>query len=208
MTTRERPRGRYGPAWDDASLFPGRAGVPWWTAVLLAVGLASAGAFADLQRINRLGLVFQGCYFLGCLLAIVAVQRKGLFGPMVQPPLILAVAVPGVVLLAGGVPTAASFPAKALSVTTPLIDGFPTMATTAVLTIGVGVFRLVTQRPPATARPRHPRARSSRRPPPRPSRPDETAGTKGRDTPSFRAGTRGSGAGQPGGSRGLMKPDS
>lgn len=207
MSTRERPRGRYGPAWDDASLFPDRAGVPWWAAVLLAVGLASAGAFADLQRINRLGLIFQGCYFLGCLLAIVVVQRKGLFGPMVQPPLILAVTVPGVVLLAGGVPTATSFPAKALSVATPLIDGFPTMATTAVLTVAVGTFRVVTQRPPATAPPGDPRARSPRRPPPRRHATGEAAGTNGRDTGPC-AGSRGSGAGQPGVSRGLMKPDS
>lgn len=218
MTTRERPRGRFGPAWDDASLFPDRAGLPWWAAVLLAAGLASAGAFVDLQRINRLGLIFQGCYFLGCLLAIVLVQRKGLFGPMVQPPLILVVAVPGVVLLAGGVPTAATFPAKALSVATPLINGFPTMAITAVLTLGVGVFRLVTQRPPpATARPSDPRARRPRRPPPPSSRNDETAGTQGRDTTVPREGSRdsrgsrgsrGSDSGQPGASRGLMKPDS
>lgn len=152
-TAQERPRGRYGPAWDDASLFPDRVGVPWWGAVIVAVALASTGAFADLQRINRLGLMFQGCYFLGCLLAIVVVQRKSLFGPMVQPPLILAVAVPGVVLLSGGGgPTGGDFAARALSVATPLINGFPTMATTTALTVAVGAFRLLTQRRPATAR--------------------------------------------------------
>lgn len=165
-TAQERPRGRYGPAWDDASLFPDRVGVPWWGAVIIAVALASTGAFADLQRINRLGLIFQGCYFLGCLLAIVLVQRKGLFGPMVQPPLILAVAVPGVVLLSGGGgPTGGNLAAKALSVATPLINGFPTMAMTTALTVAVGAFRLLTQRRPTTAgqrdqRQRHQRQRS------------------------------------------------
>jgi hypothetical protein len=176
-TAQERPRGRYGPAWQDASLFLDRVGVPWWAAVLVAVGMASAGAFADLQRLNRLGLIFQGCYFLGCLLAIVIVQRKGLFGPMVQPPLILAVAVPGVVLLAGGAPTGAGFPAKALSVATPLINGFPTMAITTVLTVAVGAFRLVTQRRPAPSRAANERARRPRRPQPRRPSTGETAPT-------------------------------
>jgi hypothetical protein len=152
--TRERPRGRYGPAWDGASLFPHRAGVPWWAAVLIAVGLSSTGAFADLQRISRLGLIFQGCYLLGCLLAIVLVERKALFGPMVQPPLILAVTVPGVVLLASGAPSGGGLPARALSVATPLINGFPTMAITTLLAVAVGVFRLLTQRRPAGTRQR------------------------------------------------------
>lgn len=124
--------------------------MPWWAAVLIAVGLASTGAFADLQRLNRLGLIFQACYFLGCLLAVALVMRKGLFGPMVQPPLILAVAVPGAVLLAGGAPSGGGLAGKALSVATPLINGFPTMAVTTILTIAVGAFRLITQRPPAT----------------------------------------------------------
>ncbi len=175
-TAQQRPRGRYRPAWEDASLFPDRVGVPWWAAVLIAVGLASAGAFADLQRINRLGLIFQGCYFVGCLVAIAVVQRKGLFGPMVQPPLILAVVVPGVVLLAG-VPNAASFPATALSVATPLINGFPTMATTAALTIAVGAFRLVAQRRPAPSRAGNERARRPRRPQPRRPTTGETTPT-------------------------------
>ncbi len=167
--TPQRPRGRYGPAWDDASLLPDRAGMPWWAAVLIAVGLSSTGAFADLQRISRLGLIFQGCYFLGCLLAIVVVERKGLFGPMVQPPLILAVTVPGVVLLASGAPSGGGLPARALSVATPLINGFPTMAITTLLTVAVGVFRLFTQRRPTGARQRTQRSArpAAERPAPR-----------------------------------------
>jgi hypothetical protein len=110
--------------------------LPWWAAVLCALGFTATGAFADIERLNRLGIVFQACYFLGCLLAVVVVQRKGLFGPMVQPPLILAVAVPGVVLAVG----------------TPLIDGFPPMAITTGFTLAIGIFRLIIQRRPA---PRH-----------------------------------------------------
>lgn len=120
--------------------------------MLCALGFAATGAFADIERLNRLGIVFQVCYFLGCLLAVVVVQRKGLFGPMVQPPLILAVAVPGVVLAAGSHPTGGGMVATALAVGTPLIGGFPTMAITTGFTLAIGIFRMIVQRRPT---PRH-----------------------------------------------------
>lgn len=113
---------------------------------MCALGLAAIGAFADMERVNRLGVVFEVCYFLGCLLAVVVVQRRGLFGPMVQPPLILAVTVPGVTLAIGSHPTGASMVTTALTVGTPLINGFPAMAITTGLTLAIGVLRLVTQR--------------------------------------------------------------
>lgn len=131
--------------WDECSLLSDRRGVPWWAAVWCALLLTAIGVFVDIERLNRLGIVFQACYFLGCLLAVVVVQRKGLFGPMVQPPLILAVAVPGVVLAAGSLPTGGVL-ATALSVGTPLINGFPTMAITTGLTLAIGTLRLITQR--------------------------------------------------------------
>lgn len=121
--------------------------------MLCALGLTAVGVFADIQRLNRLGILFQACYFLGCLLAVVMVQRKGLFGPMVQPPLILAVAVPGVVLAAGSLPTGGGVMASALAIGTPLINGFPTMAITTGLVVAIGAFRLITQRRPSVRRP-------------------------------------------------------
>lgn len=127
-------------------MLPGRLGIPWWAAVLCALGLAAAGVFADIERLNRLGIVFQACYFLGCLLAVVVVQRKGLFAPMVQPPLILAVAVPGVVLAAGAPPKGGGMLATVLAVGTPLINGFPTMAITTGFTLAIGILRMITQR--------------------------------------------------------------
>lgn len=160
MTTQDRPRPRTGPRWDDVWILGDRSGLPWWAAVFIALGLAATGLFTDLQRIDRLGLVFQACYFLGCLLAIVLVERRGLFGPMVQPPLILAVTVPGVVLLAGGAPTGGGATAAVLAVATPLINGFPTMAITTGVTVALGAFRLVTQRAPASERAAARRARS------------------------------------------------
>jgi len=130
-------------------LLPDRTGIPWWAAVLCALALAATGVFADMERLNRLGIVFQACYFLGCLLAVVVVQRKGLFAPMVQPPLILAMTVPGVVLAAGSPPKGGGMIATALSVGTPLISGFPTMAITTGITVAIGIFRLIIQRRPA-----------------------------------------------------------
>lgn len=117
--------------------------------MLGALGIATAGVFADMERINQLGIVFQLCYFFGCLLAVVMVQRKGLFAPMVAPPLILAVAVPGVVLAVGPTPAGNGMIATALAIGTPLINGFPTMAITTGVTLAVGILRLVIQRRPS-----------------------------------------------------------
>lgn len=168
-TTRARRTARTRPAWDDVSVLADRAGARWWVAVLVALLLSTAGVFADLQRIDRLGLVFQVCYFLGCLLAILIVQRRGLFGPMVQPPLILAVTVPTVVLLAAGAPSGAGLTAKALAIGTPLINGFPTMAITTGITVAIGIFRIVVQRPPDDEPPK-PGRRPAERADPRPRR--------------------------------------
>ncbi|MGH3898617.1 MAG: DUF6542 domain-containing protein [Pseudonocardiaceae bacterium] len=152
MTTALARSATHSGRWDECSLLRDRPGLPWWAAVGCALGLTAIGVFVDIERLNRLGIVFQACYFLGCLLAVVVVQRKGLFGPMVQPPLILAVAVPGVVLAISSFPTGGGVVAAALAVGTPLINGFPTMAITTGLVLAIGVFRLVTQRKPTVRR--------------------------------------------------------
>ncbi|HET9116681.1 MAG TPA: DUF6542 domain-containing protein [Pseudonocardiaceae bacterium] len=149
--TRARRTAQRG-SWDEHSLLPDCPGIPWWAAVLCTLGLAATGVFADVERLNRLGLVFQICYFLGCLLAVVVVQRKGLFGPMIAPPLVLAVAVPSVVLAAGSASSGEGMIATALTVGTPLINGFPTMAITTGFTLGIGILRTVIQRQPGPAR--------------------------------------------------------
>jgi hypothetical protein len=148
--TGTRSTAQRGPRVDHA-LLPDRSGVPWWAAVFCALGCALLGAFLDIERLNRLGIPFQACYFLGCLLAVVVVQRQGLFGPMVQPPLILAVAVPSVILAAGDHPPGGMI-STAVIVGTPLIDSFPLMAITTGFTLAIGIVRLIIHwRPP----PRH-----------------------------------------------------
>jgi hypothetical protein len=140
------------PSWDTSAALRTVRGIPWWVAVLLALGFTGLGVFVDMERINRLGWIFQACYFAGCLLAVCWVQRRGLFGPMVQPPLILALAVPGVVLATAGAGLGDSLSAKALAIGTPLINGFPTMAITTGLCVLIGLVRIARQRPPRTAR--------------------------------------------------------
>ncbi|GAA5155937.1 MULTISPECIES: DUF6542 domain-containing protein [Amycolatopsis] len=137
--------------WDARPVVGERRGLPWWGAVLLAFGLALVGAIADMQLQNALGWVFNLCYVVGAVVAICAVQRRSLFGPMVQPPLILAITVPLVVLLITGVPANSDTLAKALAVGTPLINGFPVMAITTGLTLVIGIFRLYRERNPEAA---------------------------------------------------------
>lgn len=148
------------PTWETSSALSSVRGIQWWAAVLLALAFTGIGVFVDLERINRLGIIFQGAYFVGCVLAVLWVQRRGLFGPMVQPPLILAIAVPGVVLVAGGSGGGDGLTAKALAVGTPLINGFPTMAITTGVTVLIGLIRLAKERSPrpgqVAVRPRQP----------------------------------------------------
>jgi len=127
--------------------------MPGWAATLCALGLTGIGAFADIERLNHLSTVFEISYFLSCVLAVVAVRRAGLFGPMVQPPLILAVAVPSVILATGSRPTGGVI-TTALMLGTPLVNDFPTMAITTVVTIVIGLVRVITQRRPAPRRDR------------------------------------------------------
>ncbi|MDQ3885811.1 MAG: hypothetical protein M3308_02040 [Actinomycetota bacterium] len=158
-TAQDRARAARTPPWGGASLFPNRAGVPGWAAVFIALALTAAGVVTDLHRIDRLGLLFLACYFLGCLSAIILVERRGLFAPTVQPPLILVCTVPGAVLLGGGAPARDGLTATVLAVGTPLINSFPTMAVTTGVTVAVGLLRLITQRAPAPGRPAAPRSR-------------------------------------------------
>jgi len=140
------------PTWQTSSALGNIGGIPWWAAIVLALAFTAIGVSADIGRIYRLGVIFQVCYFAGCLLAVLWVQRRGLFGPMVQPPLIMAATVPAVVLIMGGEVTGSGLTAKALAIGTPLINGFPTMAVTTGVTVIVGCIRLLRQRPPTPKR--------------------------------------------------------
>ncbi|ORX16360.1 hypothetical protein AWC31_20085 [Mycolicibacterium wolinskyi] len=140
---------------DLRSVHPRFAGVPWWGAVLLAVTATAIGFAFDAGSGNReLSSVFAVCYALGCLSAVLAVRQVGVFTAVIQPPLILFVAVPGAYFLFHG-GQLGGMKDLAINCGYPLIERFPLMLFTsaAVLLIGLArwYFGLTTRRPTETA---------------------------------------------------------
>jgi hypothetical protein len=136
--------------WGQRSAFGAAKGWPWWAVVLLALGLSIVGAFIDMHVSGNLGKVFEGGYFLGCVGAVCFARRRNLFGPMVQPPLVLAVTIPVVVLLTKGMPSGSSTVSKLITLGVPLVTGFPTMAITTGATLVIGGIRFLVQRKPTS----------------------------------------------------------
>ena len=116
-------------------------------AVGLAAALTAVGVLVDLTRIGSLGTVFTICHIAGCVLAVAWVRRDGLFGPMAQPPLLVAVAVPVVVLLAGDPRPGQGVADRLLVIGAPLVNAFPVMAWTTGIVLVVGFVRMFLQRP-------------------------------------------------------------
>lgn len=131
----------------ERSLLTTVLGVPPLAAVGVAAALTALGVFVDLMRLGSLGTVFMICYVAGCVLAVAWVRRDGLFGPMVQPPLLLAVAVPLVVLLASSPKPGAGIADRMLVIGAPLVNAFPTMAWTTGVAVALGLLRIMMQRP-------------------------------------------------------------
>lgn len=130
----------------ERSLIATVLGVSPVVAVAVAAGLTTLGVVVDLLRIGTLGTPFTICYLTGCVLAVAWVRRRGLFGPMVQPPLLLAVAVPVVVLLAGSPRPGTGISERLLTIGAPLVNSFPTMAWTTGAVLALGTGRLLVQR--------------------------------------------------------------
>jgi len=147
-SVRPAARPEAGERWPVAerSLLTTVLGVPPVAAVGLALGATALGVFADLQRIGTIGSVFQVLYFAGCVLAVAWVRRRNLFAPVVQPPLLLAVAVPAVVLLSGEPAPGTGVAESLLLVGAPLVNSFPTMAVTTGVVLAIGAARFVLQR--------------------------------------------------------------
>ncbi|SFR26928.1 hypothetical protein SAMN04488564_110241 [Lentzea waywayandensis] len=133
--------------WNYRAIFGEFKGIPWWAAILAALVPAFIGAFIDINSSKTVGWTFNAVFFLGALAAILLVQRRSLFGPMVQPPLILAITVPTLVLLTGGV-AKGGLSAMALGLGKPLIDSFPVMAVTTAVTVALGILRIALQKDP------------------------------------------------------------
>ncbi|MEB3366060.1 DUF6542 domain-containing protein [Saccharopolyspora mangrovi] len=139
--------GNGAPEWAARSAFSTQ-GVPLWGAVLLAAVPTAIGTVLDTLIWKQPGFIFKTAFFLGCLAAVLLVQRRSVFGPMVQPPLVLGIVMPVLVLLTGaGSTSGAGLAGKALSVARPLITSFPIMAGATAVALGIGLLRMfVTQK--------------------------------------------------------------
>lgn len=152
---------------DQRSAFPHRAGVPSWGAVLIALTGTLVGLAIDAASGNgELGAPFAICFALGCIAAVLAVRQSGIFTAVVQPPLLLFVAVPLAYFLFHG-SAFGGLKDIAINCGYPLIERFPLMLFTsaAVLLLGMTRWFLAMSPPgqagdveddaaPVTARPR------------------------------------------------------
>jgi hypothetical protein len=125
----------------DRSALPRVPGLPWWSAVVIAVVFTAIGFAFDAGAGNKeLGAVFATCYVLGCVLAVLAVRQSAVFTAVIQPPLILFIAVPGAYFLfhsadIGGIKDIL------INCGYPLIERFPLMFFTAAAVLIIGMVR-------------------------------------------------------------------
>jgi len=109
--------------------------------VLLAVTLTAVGfAFDAGSGDKELSMVFAASYALGCIFAVLAVRQTGIFTAVIQPPLILFVAVPSAYFLFHG----AQFTGikdTLINFGYPLIERFPVMFFTSAAVLLIGMAR-------------------------------------------------------------------
>lgn len=123
------------------SAHPGITGVPWWGAILIAVAACTAGFAIDAgSGGGALTSVFSVLYVMGCLTAVLAVRRNGLFTAVIQPPLLLFVAVPGAYFLMHS-SEIKGIKDLLINCGYPLIERFPLMFFTSAAVLVVGIAR-------------------------------------------------------------------
>ncbi|MBI2701691.1 MAG: hypothetical protein CK429_23315 [Mycobacterium sp.] len=121
------------------SIVPSIPGVPWWAAVLIAVGATALGYAFDAGH-KELTHTFAGLYIAGCVAAVLAVRQAAVFTAVIQPPLILFITVPGAYwLFHGG--KVDKFKDLLINCGYPLIERFPLMLGTAGLILLIGLVR-------------------------------------------------------------------
>ena len=109
---------------------------------MLLAGTATAVGFAyDAGSGNKeLGMVFAASYVVGCVFAVLAVRQSGIFTAVIQPPLILFIAVPtAYFLFHGGQLT--GIKDTLINFGYPLIERFPLMFFTSAAVLLIGIAR-------------------------------------------------------------------
>jgi hypothetical protein len=109
--------------------------------VLLAVTATAIGFAYDAgSGAKELSLVFAASYALGCILAVLGVRQSGVFTAVIQPPLILFVAVPSAYFLFHG-GQVGGLKDLAINCGYPLIERFPLMFFTSAGVLLIGLAR-------------------------------------------------------------------
>ncbi|MEO6795219.1 MAG: DUF6542 domain-containing protein [Mycobacterium sp.] len=126
---------------DHRSILPNVTGLPWWSAVAVAVTTTAIGVSFDAGSGGKeLTSVFATLYVIGCVAAVLAVQQSGVFTAVIQPPLILFCTVPGAYWLFHR-STITGLKGIAINCGYPLIERFPLMLFTAATVLLIGMFR-------------------------------------------------------------------
>jgi hypothetical protein len=120
-------------------------GVSAFVAMLIAAGATLVGVVLCAAGGSELTRVFSVCYLCGCVAAALAVRYRGLFTAVVQPPLILFVAVPLAYQFMSE-DSGTSPKDIALNAAIPLVDRFPLMLFTTVVTLMIGAYRVYIKR--------------------------------------------------------------
>ncbi|MFD4291852.1 DUF6542 domain-containing protein [Rhodococcus sp. NPDC058505] len=163
-------RARSGVPLAQRSALPTLPGVPAWGAVLIAAASALLGIVIDAVRGSELTATFSVFFFLGCLAAVLAVRNRGLFTAMIQPPLILVVAVP--LAYQQFTPGGGGIKDLLFNVAIPLVNRFPLMLTTTLVVLAVGAGRMYIRHQAAGVVARPARRTGERRTEPKRTAPD------------------------------------
>jgi len=109
--------------------------------VLVAVTLTAVGFAYDAgSGAKELGMVFAAAYAIGCVAAVLAVRQNGVFTAVIQPPLILFVAVPTAYFLFHG-SQITGVKDTLINFGYPLIERFPVMFFTSAAVLLIGMAR-------------------------------------------------------------------
>jgi hypothetical protein len=119
---------------------------------VLAITATMIGVAVDAGSGNKeLTNTFAATYVLGCLVAVLAVRKSGVFTAVVQPPLILFCAVPGAYWLFHGA-TFTDIKGILINCGYPLVERFPLMLLTSAGVLLIGMSRWYFQ-PASSPRP-------------------------------------------------------
>ncbi len=109
--------------------------------MLLAVTLTAIGFAYDAgSGAKELSMVFAASYVVGCVFAVLAVRQSGVFTAVIQPPLILFVAVPTAYFLFHG-SQITGIKDTLINFGYPLIERFPVMFFTSAAVLLIGMAR-------------------------------------------------------------------